>query len=191
MAQAVDRRVRKTRQTLRQGLVRLMGEKSVQEITVKELCAECDINRGTFYTHYGDVYDLLADIEAELLAGFEEALGRFTPAAMAGRGYAGDAMPAMFAFLAENADMCRILLCDNGDMAFLERVKGIVRARVLKEWGAQFQSGRDTYGYAFAFVVSGCIGMLQDWLENDMPVSPDEMANLVAGILSRGVAALQ
>ena len=50
-----DRRVRKTRGQLRQGLVRLMREKSIQDITVKELCEECDINRGTFYLHYTDV----------------------------------------------------------------------------------------------------------------------------------------
>ena len=37
-----DRRVRKTRGQLRQGLVRLMREKSIQDITVKELCEECD-----------------------------------------------------------------------------------------------------------------------------------------------------
>ena len=42
-----DRRVRKTRGQLRQGLVRLMREKSIQDITVKELCEDCDINRGT------------------------------------------------------------------------------------------------------------------------------------------------
>ena len=50
-----DRRVRKTRALLRQGLIGLMREKSVQDITVKELCEACDINRGTFYLHYTDV----------------------------------------------------------------------------------------------------------------------------------------
>ena len=66
-----DRRVRKTRGQLRQGLVRLMREKSIQDITVKELCEECDINRGTFYLHYTDVYQLLHSIEDELLVEFE------------------------------------------------------------------------------------------------------------------------
>ena len=192
MPQTGDRRVRKTRRLLRQGLVRLMEEKSIQEITVKELCAVCDINRGTFYAHYTDVYGLLAAIEAELLEGFEEKLERFSPAAMAGTETSGPAMTAMFEFLAENEDMCRVLLCNNGDMAFLERVKSIVRERVMNEWEAQFRGGgNDTYGYVFTFIVSGCIGMLQDWLGNGMPVSPDEMADTVVGILARGVAALR
>ena len=38
MPQKNDRRVRKTRSLLRQALVRLMNEKSIQEITVTQLC---------------------------------------------------------------------------------------------------------------------------------------------------------
>ena len=58
MKQGEDRRVTRTRRLLRQALVKRMREKSVSSITVKELCDECDINRGTFYAHYRDVYDL-------------------------------------------------------------------------------------------------------------------------------------
>ena len=78
-----DRRVRKTRGQLRQGLVRLMREKSIQDITVKELCEECDINRGTFYLHYTDVYQLLHSIEDELLVEFERVLDGLDYAALA------------------------------------------------------------------------------------------------------------
>ena len=74
-----DRRVRKTRALLRQGLIGLMREKSVQDITVKELCEACDINRSTFYLHYTDVAQLLHSIEDELLVEFERMLGVLTP----------------------------------------------------------------------------------------------------------------
>ena len=46
-----DRRVRKTRGQLRQGLVRLMSENRIQYITVKELCEVCDNKRGTLNLH--------------------------------------------------------------------------------------------------------------------------------------------
>ena len=47
MAGKVDRRVRKTKAQLREGLARLMLQKSIKEITVKELVDEVDINRST------------------------------------------------------------------------------------------------------------------------------------------------
>ena len=67
MAAKVDRRVRKTKAQLREGLAHLMLEKSIKEITVKELVDEVDINRSTFYLHYADIYQMLQQIEEEAL----------------------------------------------------------------------------------------------------------------------------
>ena len=66
MAEKTDRRVRKTKNQLKLGLAKLMQQKSIKEITVKELVNEVDINRSTFYLHYTDIYDLLHSIEDEL-----------------------------------------------------------------------------------------------------------------------------
>ena len=43
-----DRRVRKTKKQLRMALTTLMMEKSVGEITVREIAELADVNRGTF-----------------------------------------------------------------------------------------------------------------------------------------------
>ena len=67
MAEKVDRRIRKTKAQLRRGLARLMQEKSINEITVKELVDEVDINRSTFYLHYTDIYQMLQKIEEEVI----------------------------------------------------------------------------------------------------------------------------
>ena len=67
MAEKVDRRIRKTKAQLRRGLARLMQEKSINEITVKELVDEVDINRSTFYLHYTDIYQMLQKIEEEVM----------------------------------------------------------------------------------------------------------------------------
>ena len=44
-----------------------MLEKSIKEITVKELVDEVDINRSTFYLHYSDIPGLLAEVENEMM----------------------------------------------------------------------------------------------------------------------------
>ena len=191
MENTTDRRVRKTKKLLRQGLVELMAQKSIQNITVKELCAVCDINRGTFYLHYTDVFALLAAIEAELLAEFEEVLEALKPSAFGAKA-PSPAMRSLFEFLSQNADMGKALLCNNADNVFLDRVKELVRVRVMAEWGAVFtRTGSVSYEYVYSFIVSGCIGMLQYWLEHDMPIPPEAMAVMMETILGKGVAALE
>ena len=55
----MDRRVRRTRAQLRQALTALLREKDLKDITVRELTDRADVNRGTFYSHYQDVYDMV------------------------------------------------------------------------------------------------------------------------------------
>lgn len=56
MQKKTDRRVRKTKTQLRNGLAMLMKEKSVGEITVKELVDQVDINRSTFLFAFIQIY---------------------------------------------------------------------------------------------------------------------------------------
>ena len=60
-----DRRVRRTRKILTQALTDLLQQKQVNEITVKELTDLADMNRGTFYLYYKDIYDMLGKIQDE------------------------------------------------------------------------------------------------------------------------------
>ena len=62
-----DRRIRKTKTAVKQALVRLLGEKTFDQITVTTLCEAADISRITFYTHYGDKYELAEDLFQDLL----------------------------------------------------------------------------------------------------------------------------
>ena len=74
--QRQDRRVRRSKAQLRQALIQLLQEKPVEEITVRELTERADVNRGTFYSHYQNIYHMLEQVENEL---FDE-LGRLLDA---------------------------------------------------------------------------------------------------------------
>ncbi|MDO4925716.1 MAG: TetR/AcrR family transcriptional regulator [Turicibacter sp.] len=60
-----DRRVRRTKQLIKQSLIELMHEKEFKEITVKDITERADLNRGTFYLHYVDIYDLLIALKVK------------------------------------------------------------------------------------------------------------------------------
>ncbi|NLJ89833.1 MAG: TetR/AcrR family transcriptional regulator, partial [Clostridiales bacterium] len=67
-----NRSVIKTKRKLKVGLLSLLKERPATEITVKELCELVDINRGTFYYHYTDIYDMIDKIEEEFFEEFNE-----------------------------------------------------------------------------------------------------------------------
>ena len=52
-----ERRYRRTEALILNGLTTLLQQKSIKEITVRELADLVDINRSTFYLHYTDIYD--------------------------------------------------------------------------------------------------------------------------------------
>ena len=70
----LDARKRYTQMILKQSFLKLLREKPVNKITVKELCELSQINRATFYTHYSDCFALLESIENELIDEFEKSL---------------------------------------------------------------------------------------------------------------------
>jgi len=56
-----DLRVIKTENLLYTTLMDLLKEKAFEEIKVSDICSKALINRSTFYAHYNDKYDLLAE----------------------------------------------------------------------------------------------------------------------------------
>ena len=63
-----DRRIRYTKQVIKDTLLQLLEKNHFAKITVTELCRRAEINRGTFYLHYYDMNDVLDDILDDMLS---------------------------------------------------------------------------------------------------------------------------
>lgn len=58
---------------IREVFIRMLNERSLNKITVKDIATACEINRNTFYYYYSDVYALLSEIfQTELQAVVDE-----------------------------------------------------------------------------------------------------------------------
>ena len=73
---SIDRRVRKTKKQLKQALTKLLMNKELKDVSVLELTELADINRGTFYLHYKDIYDLYDQTENEILNEFNTIINK-------------------------------------------------------------------------------------------------------------------
>lgn len=188
--EVVDRRVRKTRRLLRECLIKLLQEKKIQDITVRELADMADINRGTFYLHYRDVFDLMEQIEQELMEEVEEVLTHHPVNELVAR--PSLVLGELFPLVKDNADLIAILVGENGDLNFVNQLKRVVSEKCLKNWLDMKSPGDpDSLGAFSSFIVSGCIGTVQYWLENGMKEPPQQMANLTEEFITKGLRVLE
>ena len=174
MAEKVDRRVRKTKMQLRQGLARLMQKKSIKEITVKELVDEVDINRSTFYLHYTDIYQMLEKIEEEAMVD----IGKPWKAAPRTVQNGKKSFPSLPDFF-HSGQQPRSVPCPsgpNGDMDFVERIETLIASKFLKP--SSLPATDTEIRYAYAFCLSGCIGMIKTWLSRTEHESPEAWQSL-------------
>lgn len=186
----LDRRVRKTRRQLKECLTRLLKEKKIQDITVRELAEMADINRGTFYLHYKDVFDLMDQIKNELIEEVESVLTHHPVPELVAR--PSLALSELFPLVQENAEIVSILIGENGDLNFVNRLKRIVSDKCLKGWlDLKCSSDPDTLAAFSAFIVSGCVGTVQYWIESGMKESTEQMAILTEDFILKGIRVLE
>ena len=182
----VDRRVRKTKRQLRLALMKLMAEKSVKDISVRELAAIADINRGTFYIHYKDVYDLLSSLEDELAEGLVVVCRRHNAKDSEGKTY--PYLMELYQYIEQNADLCHVLLGKNGDIAFTDRICHILRDEFLYDFLAYYYPNDPAMlDYFCSFIVSGNMSLALTWIDGGMKQTAEEMAVLAGEIIMHGV----
>ena len=187
-AKKEDRRVRRTKKLLTQALTQLLQQKQVNEITVKELTDLADMNRGTFYLYYKDIYDMLEKIEDELFENLNGIIALRENAEMSAQ--AKPILRDLFSFIEDNQEMCRVLLSPNGDMNFLHRLNEVMREKCLHLYKAAEPKGsEDEFDYHYSFIIFGCAGIIRAWVNRGCPEKAEEMADLASRmILSGGLA---
>ena len=182
MEKKVDRRVIKTRRQLKKGLAALMKEKSVNQITVKELVEEVDINRSTFYLHFKDIQDLLREIEENMEAQIKRAIEEHP--IVSGNENAFYFIEDMFRVLDEEREISKALIGPNGDMGFIHRIERIIKENSRGTLEKMFPGKKEDLKYFYAFCLSGCLGLVKVWLNEGEEKSPEEMAQMTLNMIA-------
>ena len=119
-----NRSVRMTKQRLYQALITLLQQKSLREITVRELTELAGISRGTFYFHYTDIYALMDQMEAAQLARLNDLMDSLIPSIS--QEDAPPALVALFTYMTENPDLCQALYGKSWESEFTSSVKRLI-----------------------------------------------------------------
>ncbi len=181
-----DRRVRRTKARLRQAMTQLMLEKDLSSITVRELTDLADVNRGTFYTHYKDIYDMIDQVENEIFSELEGLLDLHT-SEIVQRDIAA-VLQEVFRFVGRNQNLCRVFLTRQSADRFFQRLNQLIYRKCLDEWKELYHTAdREAPRYVLEFVVSGTVGLIRAWATNGFPEPPEDVAELANRLILYGV----
>lgn len=171
-----DRRVRYTKMVLKESFIKLLEKKAISQITIKEICEDADINRATFYAHYSDQYDLLKKIEDELLDNVNAHLAELDQINNMSNVLTAE---KIFEYIKENAKLCKLLLSERGDFSFQKKVMVLVYDKIISELTDNKKISKEDAEYVYSFTITGCVGVVQKWFDDDMKKSAHFMAEMV------------
>jgi AcrR family transcriptional regulator len=177
-----NRKTRYTKMVLRDSLTELMKEKSILRVTIKDICEHADVSRSTFYAHYKDQYDLLEQVQEETITNIDKLLEKYKDDDS--KSGIMRMLEELLHYIADNGESIQVLLSENGDINFQKKIFGFTRRKlVLKYFTGKYD--KKTQEYASIFTVNGSIGLIQQWLKNNMDVPVGEMAKLIVKMTQR------
>lgn len=184
-----DRRVRRTKQLIKQSFIELMHEKPFNEIKIKDITEKADLNRGTFYLHYVDIYELLNSIENEIFETLETLLLAYHSNTLQISCF--DLLKEVFSYIETNRDLFEVLLTSEVQEKFLTKLQNVIKTLGLELMQTTYKdTSLPHYSYFLSFVLNGVLGVTEQWFKNGMDLSSTEMATMINHFIMDGVSIL-
>lgn len=160
-----DKRMLRTREAIRRALLTLLQQKDTAEIRVSELSETAAISRRTFYLHYANVDDAVADLENEIEQCLLQEI-RQSDVLWSHRFDLYQVFSRIDRALGQNKIYAGYLRCRRARYFVLYRLKNSVKALVLEPMKQHLCGTKEQVESAADFMVSGALSMYCEWLGN-------------------------
>ena len=167
-----------TKLALAASLRKLLVRKTLDDITVKEIVEDCEVNRQTFYYHFEDIYDQVRWMfrqEAVKLLDQQEGVLVWQ-----------DGLLQLFRYLEENRDIC---LCAMHSVSH-EHLRRFFQAdiydiihRVINQLTEDLHTNEEEKDILTHFYVSALAGMVESWLLGELPYTPETLVSAADRII--------
>ncbi len=172
-----DRRVKRTKRILKECLYKLLEDRSIDEITVKELTEAADVNRSTFYFYYNDINDMMMQLQDEIFTVFEEKVLRPTASFVTVEDFTNYCIRFLL-FCKEYEDICKFVINNDPNNNLTNKIRKSLLEKVPDS--DKVFAENDPKRYLTCFAVSAIWDTIVRWMYDGMKVAPEEMARFLA-----------
>lgn len=170
-----NRRVVMTKRIIKDVFIEMLEKKSIQKIYVRELCVKADINRSTFYKYYESQYDLLAEIENDLLIEIEEKCKDTDNT---------KGLNNILQYISRNKKTYKVVFNANIDPMF---PKKLLNLPIITEIMNNKLVNKNENKYKKIYILEGGYHVILKWLNNDCRESPEEITRLVIKYINQNL----
>lgn len=170
-----DRRFKKTERALAEALSKLMMDKKIQSITIRELTETADLHRSTFYKHYTDIYDLYEQLETRLFQDINQILS-FDSTHSYEELYIN-----LIEYVHQHSFIYKLFIAHSSGLDVQEKMKRLMETKYLEIWLYEDKKNviTDEMRYFTTYHVQGCLSVLNHWIETNFAYSKKDMLKLL------------
>lgn len=155
------------------------------KISVQNLTTKAMVSRTTFYLHYKDKYDLLDQIENEILEGFKNIAIQLPLDEMVTKGLS-DNKPStlllkIYEYVKENQQFFKLIMGKNGDSSFYYKLSVTMKLTAPKNINVDRLKVPEHYAIAFTIGVQTSI--INEWLKTGMKETPQEIVSMITQVM--------
>ena len=163
----MDRRTAYTRMVIKQAFLKYLSDKPLEQITIKEICLEANINRATFYRNYKDLYDVFEEIENDLM---QEAFPN---------GAVEYDITQLLEVIYNNQVFYKEFFNNHLQSNFIKNITDEMKESFANTLIEKNVYDEQNYNYYFHFAIHGATGFLKEWLDNGCVPPPMKFSVLL------------
>lgn len=175
----MNQRIMLTKKLLKDSLTEMLHNQSIYHISIRELCEKAGINRSTFYKYYGNQFDLLEEMETDLLEATEHFLSQQTDIKNT------KVIEQTLKYLEENIEFVRLLISSNVDPSFANKLFALTPIQTMLKDLFENKSDPNEYAYITNFLIHGAYQVVCMWINKEHRESPEWLADFLVKNLIR------
>ncbi|MGW8024292.1 TetR/AcrR family transcriptional regulator [Staphylococcus xylosus] len=187
-----DRRVRKTKNAIKQAFIKLLAEKELERITIQDITTLADINRGTFYLHYEDKYLLLSDLEDEILAGLADEIGTYKLVMQDSnledfaKNFSEKILKNIILHIQKDIDFYLIIFKLDRKSHLEDKISELMYANMAENISNKQNISGIPIDYFHSYVSGASISFIKHWVQDKNRMEPDIVVDYLFKIIFNG-----